>query len=110
MGPVVGCAPERQLDQVLGGITAEPDAAVAARVLGELHGLAAIVESHFSFEERAIVAALHFPPHSASAVNRTKPSGTRSARSVSRTAAYCAARSTSFGRGRSGNRRRSSSG
>jgi hemerythrin-like domain-containing protein len=49
----------RRLDQVLVGITAEPDADAADRVLGELEGLAAILESHFTFEERSIVTALN---------------------------------------------------
>jgi hemerythrin-like domain-containing protein len=52
----------RQLDQVLAGIPAEPDADEAKRVLGELDGLAAILESHFTFEERTIVTALNSLP------------------------------------------------
>jgi hemerythrin-like domain-containing protein len=49
----------RRLEQLLGGISAEPDAAEALRVRSELDGLAAILESHFVFEERRITAALN---------------------------------------------------
>jgi iron-sulfur cluster repair protein YtfE (RIC family) len=49
----------RSLKQLLGGIAAEPDAAEARRVRSELDGLTAILESHFRFEERRIVAALN---------------------------------------------------
>jgi hemerythrin-like domain-containing protein len=52
----------RQLERVLGGISAEPDAAEVRHVLGELDGLTAILESHFGFEERTIVAALNALP------------------------------------------------
>jgi hypothetical protein len=41
---------------------AAPDAAEANRVRGELGGLTAILESHFAFEERRIVAALNALP------------------------------------------------
>ena len=52
-----------RLDQLLGGIPEEPDAAEARRVRSELDGLAAILESHFVFEERRITAALNeLPP------------------------------------------------
>ncbi len=47
------------LERLLDGIPAEPGAAEAQRVLGELDGLTAILESHFSFEERRIVTALN---------------------------------------------------
>jgi hemerythrin-like domain-containing protein len=49
----------RALQQLLGSITAEPDAVEAKRVRGELDGLAAILESHFAFEEKRIVTALN---------------------------------------------------
>jgi iron-sulfur cluster repair protein YtfE (RIC family) len=47
------------LEQLLGGIAAQPDAAEAKRVRGELDGLTAILESHFAFEEKRIVTALN---------------------------------------------------
>jgi hemerythrin-like domain-containing protein len=47
------------LEQLLTAITAEPDAAEAAWVRGELDGLTAILESHFAFEERRIAQALN---------------------------------------------------
>lgn len=52
----------RRLTELLGAIGHEPDAAEAVRVRGELDGLAAILESHFSFEERRIVTALNSLP------------------------------------------------
>jgi iron-sulfur cluster repair protein YtfE (RIC family) len=52
----------RALEQLLASITAEPGAAEAKRVRGELDGLAAILESHFAFEERRIVTALNALP------------------------------------------------
>jgi hypothetical protein len=51
-----------RLERLLDGVAEEPDAAEAARVRGELDGLAAIMESHFAFEERRIVAALDALP------------------------------------------------
>lgn len=48
-----------QFEHVLSGLTADPDAAEIRRVRGELDGLSAILESHFSFEEREIVEALN---------------------------------------------------
>jgi hypothetical protein len=58
----------RQLDQPLGSITAEPDTAEAKRMLGQLDGLAAIVESHFTFagtqdRHRAELPARRRPHH-----------------------------------------------
>jgi iron-sulfur cluster repair protein YtfE (RIC family) len=50
---------QRRLDQLLGGISARPDAAEATRVRGELDGLTAILQSHFAFEEKRIVTALN---------------------------------------------------
>jgi len=50
------------LQRVVDGIPAEPDEADARRIRGELAGLNAILESHFSFEERRIVDALNSLP------------------------------------------------
>ncbi|MET7462663.1 hemerythrin domain-containing protein [Nonomuraea sp. NPDC005501] len=47
----------RTLQDLLDGL-ATTGAAEARRVRGELDGLAALVESHFTYEERKIVAAL----------------------------------------------------
>ncbi|RGC67790.1 hypothetical protein C5N14_16410 [Micromonospora sp. MW-13] len=47
----------RRIEELVAGPPAA-DPAAAARVLAELDGLTAIVESHFGFEERAIVTAL----------------------------------------------------
>ncbi|MFH0241644.1 hemerythrin domain-containing protein [Streptomyces sp. HK10] len=52
----------RNLEELLDGITDEPDEAEARRVKGELDGLTAILESHFSFEERRIAEALDSLP------------------------------------------------
>jgi hemerythrin-like domain-containing protein len=52
----------RDLEQLIDGMAAEPDAAEATRVRGELGGLTAILQSHFAFEERRIVAALNAVP------------------------------------------------
>ena len=52
----------RDLERLIAGMTAEPDPAEANRVRGELGGLTAILESHFAFEERQIVAALNILP------------------------------------------------
>lgn len=49
----------RRLEDVLGGIGEDPDAAEIRDVLGELDGLTAILESHFGFEERRIRSALN---------------------------------------------------
>ncbi len=49
----------QSLRRVVDGIPDEPDEADARRIRGELGGLHAILESHFSFEERRIVAALN---------------------------------------------------
>lgn len=60
----------RRLEALLAGVPEPPEAADAARVLGELDGLAAIMESHFAFEERKIVAALDsLPPDAGSAAD-----------------------------------------
>jgi hemerythrin-like domain-containing protein len=58
----------RRLDEVLSGIPDEPDAMATRRVLGELDGLTAILESHFGFEEREIVTALDSLPADHTAV------------------------------------------
>jgi iron-sulfur cluster repair protein YtfE (RIC family) len=50
------------LERLVASMTAEPDAAEANRVRGELGGLTAILQSHFAFEERQIVAALNALP------------------------------------------------
>ncbi len=50
------------LQRVVDGIPAEPDEAGARRIRAELGGLNAILESHFSFEERRIVDALNSLP------------------------------------------------
>ena len=52
----------RDLERLIASMTAEPDAAEANRVRRELGGLTAILESHFAFEERRIVAALNALP------------------------------------------------
>jgi hemerythrin-like domain-containing protein len=52
----------RDLERVIAGLTAEPDAAEATRVRGALGGLSAILQSHFAFEERRIVSALNALP------------------------------------------------
>ncbi|MEU5884685.1 hemerythrin domain-containing protein [Spirillospora sp. NPDC047279] len=50
-----------RIEELVGGLEAarELGEAEAAKVRGELDGLAAIMESHFTFEERQIVAALN---------------------------------------------------
>ncbi|AUG80596.1 hypothetical protein CFP65_5918 [Kitasatospora sp. MMS16-BH015] len=55
----------RSLDQLLTGLPDHPTPAEATRIQGELDGLAAILESHFGFEERRITAALDALPASA---------------------------------------------
>ncbi|WP_433343704.1 hemerythrin domain-containing protein [Micromonospora sp. CA-111912] len=47
----------RRVEELAAGPPAA-DPAIAARVLAELDGLTAIIESHFGFEERTIIAAL----------------------------------------------------
>ncbi|TDC46413.1 hemerythrin domain-containing protein [Micromonospora sp. KC207] len=47
----------RRIEELVAAPLAD-DPAAAARVLAELDGLTAVVESHFGFEERRIVAAL----------------------------------------------------
>jgi hypothetical protein len=57
---------QQRLERLLDGVPPEPDPdpdpAHARRVLGELDGLGAILESHFAFEERRIVTALDALP------------------------------------------------
>ncbi|MQA08902.1 MAG: hemerythrin domain-containing protein [Pseudonocardiaceae bacterium] len=52
----------QQFERVLSGITADSNAAEVKRIRGELDGLTAILDSHFSFEERTIVTALNSLP------------------------------------------------
>jgi hypothetical protein len=52
----------QSLRRVVDGIPAEPDETDARRIRTELGGLNAILESHFSFEERRIVDALNSLP------------------------------------------------
>ncbi|WP_326798539.1 hemerythrin domain-containing protein [Streptomyces sp. NBC_01808] len=52
----------QSLERVLDTLPEDPGEGDAARVRGELEGLSAIVESHFRFEERTIVAALNALP------------------------------------------------
>ncbi|MEV8630583.1 hemerythrin domain-containing protein [Streptosporangium sp. NPDC051023] len=51
----------RSLEDLLGGLgaEAEPDPGEARRVRAELDGLTALLESHFVYEEKKIVAALN---------------------------------------------------
>lgn len=73
----------RELEELLGGLVTDPDPAEAQRVRAELDGLAALLESHFVYEEKRLVAALDslsapnsdgsrpdFPPAVADAVRR----------------------------------------
>jgi hypothetical protein len=47
------------LEKVLSGLPADPDQAIAAYVRAELEGLAAIMETHFTYEERKLVSVLN---------------------------------------------------
>jgi hemerythrin-like domain-containing protein len=49
----------RKVDELLTGLTGIPDPAQASRVRAELDGLAALLESHFVYEEKRLVAALN---------------------------------------------------
>jgi hemerythrin-like domain-containing protein len=49
----------RSLEELLGGLGAGSDPAEAQRVRAELDGLAALLESHFVYEEKKLVAALN---------------------------------------------------
>lgn len=49
----------RALEELLAGLGAGADPASAQQVRGELDGLAAVLESHFGYEERKLVAALN---------------------------------------------------
>jgi hemerythrin-like domain-containing protein len=51
------------LQALLDGLDAVPDAAQLKRVLGELDGLAALLDSHFAYEERKLTAALNSLRH-----------------------------------------------
>lgn len=48
-----------QLEELLGGPGTQPGPAEGRRVRGELDGLHALLESHFTYEERRLVAALN---------------------------------------------------
>jgi hemerythrin-like domain-containing protein len=48
----------RDLEELLGGLGADPDPAGAQRVRAELDGLSALLESHFGYEEKRLVSAL----------------------------------------------------
>ncbi|MDW5326050.1 hemerythrin domain-containing protein [Plantactinospora sp. KLBMP9567] len=47
------------LEKLLRGLPAEPDPATATRVRAELEGLSAIMETHFTYEERKLVSVLN---------------------------------------------------
>ncbi|MFJ2030705.1 hemerythrin domain-containing protein [Streptosporangium sp. NPDC087985] len=49
----------RSLEELLAGLETDPDPAEARRVRAELDGLAALLESHFVYEEKQLVAALN---------------------------------------------------
>jgi hemerythrin-like domain-containing protein len=49
----------RSIEDLVGGLGPHPDADEAQRVRGELDGLIALLESHFGYEERTLVAALN---------------------------------------------------
>ncbi|MFL6056536.1 MAG: hemerythrin domain-containing protein [Actinoallomurus sp.] len=49
----------RDLQDLLGGLRADLDPAERQRVRAELDGLAALLESHFGYEERRLVSALN---------------------------------------------------
>lgn len=49
----------RRLEELLAGLGAEADPAQAQRVRAELGGLAALLETHFVYEEKKLVAALN---------------------------------------------------
>jgi iron-sulfur cluster repair protein YtfE (RIC family) len=49
----------RSLEELLGGLVAGADPTEAQRVRAELDGLAALLESHFVYEEKKLVAALN---------------------------------------------------
>lgn len=48
----------RALQELIDGISGDPDASTALRVRGELDGLTAIMQSHFRHEEKRLGAAL----------------------------------------------------
>jgi hemerythrin-like domain-containing protein len=49
----------RGLEELLGALPPDPTEAEAQRVRGELDGLAALLESHFGYEEKKLVTALN---------------------------------------------------
>ncbi|MCO6004087.1 hemerythrin domain-containing protein [Actinoallomurus purpureus] len=49
----------RALQDLLVGLTVDPDPAGRRRVRAELDGLAALLESHFGYEEKRLVSALN---------------------------------------------------
>jgi hemerythrin-like domain-containing protein len=61
----------RSLEELLDEIGADPDPAEAQRVRAELDGLAALLESHFVYEEKRLVAVLN--SHSAPSWDDSTP-------------------------------------
>lgn len=51
----------RRIEELLDGVGPDPDPTEARRVRGELGGLAALLESHFSWEERRLAEILDVP-------------------------------------------------
>jgi hemerythrin-like domain-containing protein len=49
----------RSVEELLGDLTGEPEPAEAQGVRAELDGLAALLESHFGYEEKRLFAALN---------------------------------------------------
>jgi iron-sulfur cluster repair protein YtfE (RIC family) len=47
------------LEKLLGTLPTDPDPATAARVRAELEGLSAIMETHFSYEEKKLISVLN---------------------------------------------------
>jgi hemerythrin-like domain-containing protein len=47
------------LDKLLTGLPDEPDQAAKARVVAELDGLSAIMETHFTYEEKKLITVLN---------------------------------------------------
>jgi hypothetical protein len=49
----------RTLEELLSGLPAQADPADAQRLRGELDGLMALLESHFTYEEKRLVGVLN---------------------------------------------------
>ncbi|MCS7480656.1 hemerythrin domain-containing protein [Umezawaea endophytica] len=47
------------LDKLLAGLPDEPDQAARTRVIAELEGLSAIMETHFTYEEKKLLTVLN---------------------------------------------------